>query len=209
MSRLAEGQECRGWPDGPMIVTPNGPLWHQPFGARRLKARPVDADVTAEVTKLSTGPWGRTRRCADVRRLPRTGRLPQVEGVARDEGDVILSWLTRIVMAIAVTAVVGFDSLSIAVTHVSTMDDANTAARVAALAWSAGHGDLSAALTAAQSSAAQHGETVVPASLRADPDGTIHLRLTHVATTMVIRHLGPLRAWGEVTASGTGRVTTP
>ena len=92
--------------------------------------------------------------------------MPRVEGVARDEGDVILSWLTRIVVGIAVTAVIGFDSLSIAVTHVST-------------------------------------------SLWADPDGTIHLRLTHVAMTMVVQHLGPLRSWGEVTATGTGRVTTP
>jgi hypothetical protein len=136
--------------------------------------------------------------------LQRTGS-PQAEGVARDQGDVILSWLTRIVVGIALTAVVGFDSLSIAVTHVSTVDDANAAARAASQAFKGGHGDFNTALAAAEAVADQHGETVVPNSLRVDLDGTAHLQLTHEATTMVVRHLGPLRSWSDVKAHGSGR----
>ena len=132
----------------------------------------------------------------------------RAEGVARDQGDVILSWLTRIVVGIALTAVVGFDSLSIAVTHVSTDGRrergracGRTGVRAPATA------TRPQPLAAAEAAADQHGETVVPDSLRIDPDGTVHLQLTHEATTMVVRHLGPLRSWAEVNANGSGRGT--
>jgi len=143
------------------------------------------------VTKLSTG-WVEAPRA-------------QIEGGARDQGDVILSWLTRIVVGIALTAVIGFDSLSIAVTHVSAKDDANAAAVAASQAWRSAHGDATATLQAAQISAAEHGETVVPDSLSADPDGTIHLRIRHDASTLLVRHLGPWRSWATVVVKGSGR----
>jgi hypothetical protein len=143
------------------------------------------------VTKLSTG-WVQAPRV-------------RTEGVARDQGDVILSWLTRIVVGIAVTAVIGFDSLSIAVTHVSAKDDANAAAVAASQAWRAAHGDADATLHAAEISASEHGETVIPDSVTADPDGTIHLRIRHEASTLLVRHLGPWRSWAQVVVKGSGR----
>ncbi len=134
-----------------------------------------------------------------------TGRPFLAEGVARDAGDVILSWLTRLVAGLAITAVVGFDALSIGVAHVSAMDDANSAATAASVAWRADHGNLDATLQAAQGSASQHGETVLPASLHVDADGTVHLRLERDATTLLVRHLGPLRSWATVVVNGSGK----
>jgi hypothetical protein len=125
--------------------------------------------------------------------------------VAPDAGDVILSWLTRVVLVIAVTAVVGFDGLSIAVAHVSAKDDANSAAVAAATAWLSDKGALAPTMLAAQHSAAQHDETVLPASLTVGADGTIHLELERHATTLLIRHIGPLRSWAIVIVKGSGK----
>ena len=143
------------------------------------------------MTKLTTGLGPRTR-----------------EGGAPDRGDVILSWLTRVVAVIAVVAVVGFDGLSIAVARVSAKDDANTAALAASTAWRTDKGQLAPTLLAAENSAAQHGETVLPNSLTADPDGTVHLKLERVATTLLVRHIGPVSSWATVITNGSGRSDT-
>jgi hypothetical protein len=113
--------------------------------------------------------------------------------------------LTRIVAALAITAVVGFDGLSIGVAHVSAMDDANSAATAGSVAWRADQGNLDATLQAAQGSASQHGETVLPNSLHVDPDGTVHLKIQHDATTLLVRHLGPLRSWATVVVNGSAK----
>jgi hypothetical protein len=127
------------------------------------------------------------------------------EGVARDAGDVILSWLTRIIVIMALTAVIAFDALSLAVARVSAIDDANSAARSASIAFKSSKGDLDATLAAAEASASEHGETVLPTSLQVDADDTVHLKLQREATTLVVRHLGPLSKWATVVVKGSGR----
>ena len=122
-------------------------------------------------------------------------------------GDIVLGWLTRIILALAVASVVVFDGLSLAVAHFAAIDDANSAADSASEAWQSTH-QLSAALQAAQDAAAQHGETVLPDSLSVDPDGTAHLRIAHEATTLVVHHIPMLRSWTTITASGSGRAAT-
>jgi len=123
---------------------------------------------------------------------------------ACDRGDIILGWLTRIVIGIAVVGVVLFDGLSIGVAHVSAADDANTAALSASHAW-ADHHDMTAALQAAQATAAEHEESVVPASLHVLTDGTVELKVQRNATTLVVRHIHALRSWITITAAGSGK----
>ena len=123
---------------------------------------------------------------------------------ARDSGDIILGWLTKLVIGISLTGVVAFDGVSIGVAHVSTIDDANSAALAASHAWQDSH-DVIRALQAAQDTAAQHGETVVDKSLRIDADGTAHVSVQREATTLIVRHIHALRSWIEITASGSGR----
>jgi hypothetical protein len=132
----------------------------------------------------------------------------RVEDNARPErGDIVLGWLTRVIIALAVLGIVVFDGLSLAVAHFAAVDDANSAADSASEAWLATH-DLSAALQAAQESAAEHGETVRPHSLDVDPDGTAHVQITHEATTLVVRHIPLLRSWTTIIASGSGKAMT-
>jgi len=108
------------------------------------------------------------------------------------------------VIGISLTGVVAFDGVSIGVAHVSTIDDANSAALAASHAWQDSH-DMNRALQAAQQTAAQHGETVVDNSLSVDADGTAHVAVQREATTLIVRHIHALRSWIEITASGSGR----
>ncbi len=116
----------------------------------------------------------------------------------------MLGWLTRIVVGISVTGVVAFDALSIGVAHVSAIDDANSAALSASQAWHAHH-DPTAALQAAQQTASEHGEPVVPSSLQVEADGTVRLKITREATTLLVRHVHALNSWITITAEGSGR----
>jgi hypothetical protein len=161
-----------------------------------LKADRRDADLCVEVTKLKRV----------IVAWPKLGKswatLAGDDG--RDRGDVILSWLSRIVIGIAVFGVVLFDGLSIGVAHVSAADDANSAARSASHAWNDSH-DLNDALHAAESSAAEHHETVVPKSFHVLGDGTVDLKVQRSASTLVVRHIEPLRSWTTITAAGSGK----
>lgn len=130
-----------------------------------------------------------------------TEQLTEHDG--RERGDIILGWLTRIVVGIAVVGVLLFDGLSIGVAHVSAADDANTAARSASHAWHDDH-NVNAALQAATATAAEHDETIVPASLHVLTDGTVELKVEKSATTLVVRHIHPLRSWITITAAGSG-----
>lgn len=124
--------------------------------------------------------------------------------MASESGGMILGWLLRIACSIAIVAVAAFDGLSIGVAHISAIDDANSVARSASSAWTAHH-DMQAALAAAQETAAQHGETVLPNSLQVASDGTCTVRIARQATTLIIGHIKELRSWVRVTESGSGR----
>jgi hypothetical protein len=124
-----------------------------------------------------------------------------------DRGDIILGWLTKLVIGISLTGVVAFDGLSIGVAHVSAVDDANSAALAASRDWQTSH-DMAHALEAAEQTASEHGETVVDNSLRFDSDGTAHIDIRREATTLVVRHIHALRSWIEITATGSGRSVT-
>ena len=128
------------------------------------------------------------------------------QGATRESGDIILGWLTRIVIGFSLVGVVGFDGVSIGVAHVSAADDANTVARSASHAWLDTH-QAAAALQAAQSTAEEHDETVISSSLKVATDGTVDVEIERTATTLVVRHIHALRSWVTITAAGSGKYT--
>ncbi len=60
-------------------------------------------------------------------------------------------------------------------------------------------------MLAAQNSAAQHDETVLPGSLTVGTDGTVHLKLERDATTLLVRRIGPIRSWASRHRQGFGQ----
>lgn len=122
----------------------------------------------------------------------------------RDAGDIVIGWLTKLVVSLAIVAVVLFDAVSIGLAHLNGTDDANAAATSASDTWQTTH-DVNQALLAAQSYADQHGETVQTSSFQILPDGTVDLDLTKTVKTMLVRLIPPLRHLADVTVPGQGK----
>lgn len=124
-----------------------------------------------------------------------------------DAGGIVLGWLTRLTVVLAVLGVIAFDGISVVSARMSLEDAGTTAAQSASETWQRTH-DIRAALASAQRSAteANADTTVVDNSLSVDADGTAHLTVTRVASTIVARHIGPLRRWCtlQVRADGKG-----
>jgi len=118
----------------------------------------------------------------------------------RDSGSMVIGWLVKLAAVLTIVGILGFDGISLAVTHLNSQDDANSAATAAAEAWQQNH-NASAALQAAID-AAGSADTVLPKTFTIDADGTVHLSLQRKATTVLMYRLGPLKKYATVTASG-------
>lgn len=127
--------------------------------------------------------------------------------VRNDRGDIVMGWLTRLAVALAVVAVLGFDVVQVGLANVQLQDQANDAAAAARDAY-AGHHDINDALTAAQSSARGENadDVLVPGSLVVAHDGSVTLKLTRPIHTVVAHYL-PVDAFKVVTTGGSATAT--
>jgi hypothetical protein len=116
---------------------------------------------------------------------------------------VVVGWLTKVVIALAVLGVLLFDASALLIGRVSVADHADTAAQAAEDSWRDAH-SYPAALLAAQ--AAADGDEVVPNSLVITPDGTTELSLRRTVNTLVIRHIHQLASLNVVTEAGSAHV---
>jgi hypothetical protein len=123
-----------------------------------------------------------------------------------DRGDIVLGWLTRLVVALAVAGVIGFDLVALGVGRLQAEDRAAAAADAAVSTWSGGSKDVQAAYDAALAHLAEDGgeavDTIDPTTFTVAPDGTVTLTLEHTAPTLIVEKLSAARAWA------TSRVTT-
>ena len=112
----------------------------------------------------------------------------------------------KVLAVLGIVGVLGFDGVSIGLCHISTQDDANTAALAAMEAWGAHH-SITEAYAAAEQSAAGHGETVLQDGFTIDPKTSeVTLRMTRKATTVV---LGSVHgSWVDVAETGTAKPDT-
>lgn len=127
---------------------------------------------------------------------------------AGELGGIVVGWLTRLTVVLAVVGLIAFDAISIISSRLSLEDVGNQAARSASETWQRTH-DIRASLASAQQTAsdANADTSVVTTSLRVDPDGTAHLTVTREASTLVARYIPPMRNWYELRVDGTGRST--
>lgn len=114
-----------------------------------------------------------------------------------DRGDIVLGWLTRLVLVLSVLGVIGFDLVSLASARFQAEDHAQSAARAASSAYQ-GLGDLQAAYDAAYAEVAPHGDTIEAPSFTVAPDGTVTLTLHRLAPTLLVEKLAALRGWADV-----------
>jgi hypothetical protein len=128
-----------------------------------------------------------------------------------ERGDVLLGWLTKVVVGIAVVGLVGFDAISIEAGRLSASDEANSAAEAANVAWDTGrvHPAVQQLYDAAAAVAEEHGDFIPPRSFSVDSVGNVRLTLVHHISTIAAHHIGPLRHLTVVRAQGTATTPTP
>jgi Tfp pilus assembly protein PilV len=119
----------------------------------------------------------------------------------RDRGDIVLGWLTRVVIVLSVLGVLGYDVVSVIYTQVSAADVASQAAQAAGDSWSA-RKDIEAAYDAAELTAEGEGGTVPRSSMSIDPSGTVKLSVVKTAPTFVLQYTGVLKKVATATRAG-------
>jgi hypothetical protein len=120
-----------------------------------------------------------------------------------DRGDIVLGWLSKLVVVIGLLGLVGFDGISLAQARFQAADRATTAASAAADDYRATN-DLQKAYNAALTTVSGN-DTIETRTFKVAPDGTVTLRLHHEATTLLVHRIGPLKKWVDAVETGEGR----
>jgi|SRR5215210_5399984 len=123
-----------------------------------------------------------------------------------ERGDIVLSWLTKLVVFFALAGVVLFDAISVGATYSSVADQGSYAAHQASETWDATKDPQKAYLIASSVAADADSLNVVdPKTFRVDPDGTVHLTISRTATTVILYRIGPLKHLARVDHESKGR----
>ena len=120
-----------------------------------------------------------------------------------DRGDIVLGWLTKLVITFAVLGVIAFDGISLIQGRVQAADRATTAAAAASDEYRNSH-DIQKAYNAAFATVTGD-DTIETKTFQASGDGTVTLRLHHVSTTLLLHRIGPLKHWAEAVETGSAR----
>ena len=123
-----------------------------------------------------------------------------------DRGDIVLGWLTKLTVVLAVLGVVGFDAVALGVGRLQAEDRAQEAARAAVRTWK----DTSDVQRAYEAALAEVGveDTIDPTSFSVAPDGAVTLTVRHTSPTLVVEKVEPVRDWATSSATVTGRPAT-
>lgn len=123
-----------------------------------------------------------------------------------DTGDIVLGWLTKLVVGLGLLGLVAFDAIAIGTARLSVQDQAGASARAASESY-LNTRDVQAAYAAAAAVAAEADPTneVPPSGFTAEPDGTVTLRVRRTAGTLVVQHIGWIDQWADVSAVATGK----
>jgi len=114
---------------------------------------------------------------------------------------VVIGWLTRIAIALAVVFVVGYDGIALTASRLGAVDDANQAASDAAASWHGSHNVQAAAAAAAAVLPAS--ETLIPTSVVIATDGSVQLQVHRVTATLIAKQIPGVNNWVAFTVTGT------
>ena len=122
---------------------------------------------------------------------------------SRDAGAIVLGWLTKLVLSLAVVGVLSYDGISLVTANVSASDRANTLASEGADDVK-NMRDINKAYDAISAEALAGGDTIAPKDFRVDSNGHVTLVLHREARSLWMRHVGALRKYLDVKATGEG-----
>lgn len=127
-----------------------------------------------------------------------------------DRGDIVLGWLTRLTVVLAVLGVIGFDLVALGVGRLQAEDHAQAAARAAVRSFSQTQ-DVQSSYEAALAQVAEDAgpsAVVRPEGFTVAPDGAVTLTVEHTAATLLVEKIGPVRSWATSRSTVTGRPAT-
>jgi len=119
----------------------------------------------------------------------------------RDRGSIVIGWLTKLAVVMAIVGLALFDSLSIGAAHLGATDDASTAAEAASADFRTTH-SVDAAYKAALDTLPSDSESIPPSTFTVSSDGTVNLVLRRTTTTLVAHRLGFLKKYSVVVVHG-------
>jgi hypothetical protein len=101
-----------------------------------------------------------------------------------------MGWLTRLVVILALVAMIGYDGLQIGLAKVSIQDQASSAAQAGRDAWQTKH-SVEVAYTAALASAHTDdaGNAIAPSNFVVSPTGVVTLTMTRPIHTLFAHYL--------------------
>lgn len=126
--------------------------------------------------------------------------------LSSDRGDIVLGWLTRVTVVLAIAGVALFDAISVGSTKASVADDGSYAAREASATWDETKDIQATYETAVRVAEEENAENkVLTKGFTVDQDGTVHLVVSRTAQTLVLYRWGKTAGWAKVSAHAQGR----
>ena len=131
-------------------------------------------------------------------------------GRTNDESGIILNWLVKVVLFLAVLGVVGFDAGSIVVNKVTLSTSAKDVAVAVSLTVNDSPTanftdtqiyDMAVAVVTSEDDGVA-GAKVVRKGTELDDEGIVHIRLRRKANTIVAKYIGPLKKYTVGLESG-------
>lgn len=123
-----------------------------------------------------------------------------------DHGGIVLGWLVRLSVVLALAGLVAADGLSIAVTRMTTADDAAAAAAQAGAVWAQTRREDAAYAAAVDVARIADTDAVVPRSaFRVGPDGSVRLVVVRTARTLIASQVTLTARWAVVEGTGEAR----
>ena len=123
-----------------------------------------------------------------------------------DRGDIVLGWLTKIVVVLGVAGLFLFDAISLGATAMNVSDQGAHAARHASETWQQTRSVQQAYEAAVVMATEQNAQNVVnPESFRIDADHTVHLTVSRTAPSILLYRWGKTAQWAEIDRVAAGR----
>ena len=119
---------------------------------------------------------------------------------SRDDGSIVLGWLTRIALTLTILGITVFEVLSIVVANVSMQDYGQLAGQAAITSY-ASTKSVDQAYEAAVAVADEHNATIPRDSFQMMPDGGVTFDINATATTLLLYRLDQTASLAKVHAT--------
>jgi len=118
-----------------------------------------------------------------------------------------MGWLVKIALVLTIFGIAAFDTVSVASAHLTTSDDANSAASAAAADYQTSH-NIQSALSAAKDAITNANEVLLSNSLTINADGSATVTVERKITTVVAYRIGPLKKYTVIRVRGQATAPT-